>query len=643
MEKINSLIFLMMLLFNISYGQTYHNTDISSNETWLSADNPHIVSSISITNNATLTIDEDCELEVAGIMTVEDGSTLIINEGCQIMVSGLFYIVCNNANWLGFYFDIYGELEVNGDISDPVVFSPMNQQMGWGGIYFNGPTDNVSSINYAIFSEAKKWYTTDPVTCAWECPCSKDYQGAAIFADEYDNLTITHSQFIRNYACASGGAIYINECSDDFILENNIFSENISDKKGGAIAAFYATPIIQYNIIENNESENGGGGIMIAQPGGSGTGYNTIISFNEISSNQSNGNYVNSADPQGGGGICICDGFGVQMEGNLIKNNLVLKGNISCDGNGGGLFIEKDGGNILLKKNVFLNNYAYENGGGIYYDRNASNSVNANFINNLIYNNVAEYGGGIYLTGSNNVTANVFNNTISQNEAVVEGGGLYKDPSSSLDLYAVNDIIYFNTPADLDNTLCNALPISNFSYCDIGCGSLPSSGTAGSYYSFDDDPEFESSTTLLTGETLIPGVRVSWNNSECIDNGDNSVSIMTAYDLGGIPRIKNSIIDIGAYENDFGEPPITQISNPELLKNCKIFPNPANEFIVFISNVSLPDFKFTVFNLTGQGLIKGDIKNKTNKINISSLNPGVYFIEVFSNRKGIFKEKFIKQ
>ena len=70
-----------------------------------------------------------------------------------------------------------------------------------------------------------------------------------------------------------------------------------------------------------------------------------------------------------------------------------------------------------------------------------------------------------------------------------------------------------------------------------------------------------------------------------------------------------------------------------------IYPNPATEFI----NVTKVSDKATylIYNISGRIVSKGNVKDK--KINVNSLEKGVYILSISENEKEILNTKFIKQ
>lgn len=73
------------------------------------------------------------------------------------------------------------------------------------------------------------------------------------------------------------------------------------------------------------------------------------------------------------------------------------------------------------------------------------------------------------------------------------------------------------------------------------------------------------------------------------------------------------------------------------LEEINIFPNPASD-ILNISGITL-DSEFEIYNVAGQKVSEGKIKNKT--VNISRLLKGVYFIQI-KEKENPVKLKFIK-
>lgn len=126
----------------------------------------------------------------------------------------------------------------------------------------------------------------------------------------------------------------------------------------------------------------------------------------------------------------IWDGF-------TIQNGKALYGN-TIGRHGGGAWLK---GGITLNNLVVTNNYAYNNGAGIYCEHNFSSDTTYVLNCSFTYNN-ADYGsgGGAYLSGGR-ILAN--NCEFAYNEANSDGGGLYNLYSA-----AKNSRFSHNTASD---------------------------------------------------------------------------------------------------------------------------------------------------------------------------------------------------
>jgi Secretion system C-terminal sorting domain len=70
-----------------------------------------------------------------------------------------------------------------------------------------------------------------------------------------------------------------------------------------------------------------------------------------------------------------------------------------------------------------------------------------------------------------------------------------------------------------------------------------------------------------------------------------------------------------------------------------IYPIPTNEFII-VTLGTLADF--TIINTSGAQLKTGSLREGVNRISISILSSGVYFINIYTE-KGVSTKKIIKQ
>ena len=188
-------------------------------------------------------------------------------------------------------------------------------------------------------------------------------------------------------------------------------AEDVGRGRGGGIYSTGAAPIIQHNVITNNLANQDlyqqawGGGIYLENASAL-----ALISGNTIISNAATSPYAAS-----GGGLCIFTSSGVKVIGNEISNNTTY-GEI---GSAGGIWVW-DSESITFSENKIIHNtssspYDAEAGGGLRIDRTSPFTLT----NNIIAQNNAKFGSGIYVYGSwqpgQLANGSLTNNTIAQN------------------------------------------------------------------------------------------------------------------------------------------------------------------------------------------------------------------------------------
>jgi hypothetical protein len=312
-----------------------------------------------------------------------------------------------------------------------------------------------------------------------------------------------------------------------FTIQNGM---NNSGFGGGGIVISNASPVVTGNIITHNTAANGGGGISL-------NGSSAVVQGNTISFNSQSPGFSGGV---GGGGIEI-GGGSAQIIGNVVQNNTW------GSGSGGGITLF--GAGPVLRNNVIKGNVAtgvspYSQGGGIWI----VNSSDALIVQNLIYNNSAGQGSGIYfLVPFGDRGPVLVNNTIVGTASSLQGSAVYA--SGFYDQVALYnnlmigatgtsalfcDSTYDQTPPSLINN-------DGFSLTGIGIAGActPQSGLNGN---ISADPMLTSNFHLRVGSPVI-------------DAGLNSAPGLLTNDLAGSARIVDAdndgdgpIIDMGAYE-----------------------------------------------------------------------------------------------
>ena len=355
-----------------------------------------------------------------GAGTYVDGSVYISNSNrdCNSATTG----ATPNANDYG-----TGNFNCNPSGVDGVTVT--NSSQGGGGIYLHGWNNNFQIANDRIVAnagtlsgginigngESPPVAILDNTICGNTgatptplCPPIPDGTavGAAIPAQLQTNVHVHHNQVIDNASIgdalfsgspAGAGGITISAGSDNYEIDHNWVTANLTSSDGGGIAHMG----VSFN----------------------GSIHNNIVMFNEAN------NPTLAVD---GGGIIV---MGAQQDRTLVNAGVECGGtqDLDCppgigDGTGPGLVIDS---NLILG-----NSAAYGSGGGINLRQVNGTEVEAfpaqpnrwygvTVTNNIIANNVAGWdGGGISMQDSFKTT--VVNNTIVANDTTASAGVLFK-------------------------------------------------------------------------------------------------------------------------------------------------------------------------------------------------------------------------
>ncbi len=274
-----------------------------------------------------------------------------------------------------------------------------------------------------------------------------------------------------------------------------------------------------------------------------------------------------------GGSVTGDNGGAILSNGaNLTISNCAIVGN-SASGAGGGLSI--GGSNWTVTGTLVRGNTSGSNGGGLSAF-NAYNGVAASSevidSSSFIDNTSGGSGGAIALSIAlipgdppiGPAAINLTNVTIAANTASSPGGGVYANGGASNVLTIASSTIVDNsadTAGGIDvagtATLVDSI-VANNPVLSLSGGDLAGSFTAN--YNLIKTP----ATATLTGAHNIIGVdpllgELGMNggptptllpipNSPAIDAGDPAFASPPIYDQRGLPRIVNTVIDIGAVE-----------------------------------------------------------------------------------------------
>ncbi len=368
-----------------------------------------------------------------------------------------------------------------------------------------------------------------------------------------------------------------------FTIQNGTSTAN-SQYDGGGIYISSSSPTVTNNVIQNNTAANGGGGIAInfGSP---------LIQGNTIQNNTQTPGYSGGI---GGAGISVGGAASAQIVGNVIANNTWNSG----DGGGMTLFAA---GTPTIRNNVITGNVATgvspaSQGGGIWI----VNSSDALIVQNLIYNNSAGQGSGIYFgvpSGSRGPI--LVNNTIVGGFGSAVGSAVY---ASGFD----SQVQFFNNlligPSGQNAVYCDGsygsqTPIftNNDAYSPNGTGMAGLCASQSSQSgNISADPQF---ANVSAGDFHLQAASVA------VDAGTNAVPNLPQTDFAGNPRIidgNNDCVgapDLGIYE-------LVQTANVSFAPTVLGFPNlmigsSSSPQPVTLTNTGTTCFTFSNIGVTG--------------------------------------------
>jgi hypothetical protein len=439
----------------------------------------------------------------------------------------------------------------------------------------------------------------------------------SFISGEDTSACITGFTITNGYTDGYGGGILCLNNSNPLICYN-IIEDNISNNSGAGICGRQSSPTILKNTISNNRIYNiywgDGGGIHIYES-------NSLIKGNIISNN-----YCYCA----GGAISCFSSNPMIIENEISNNNTIgpaagllchqsqpvivdnqFRENIAASDEGGAVACYSS--SMIFERNFVAYNISGFRGGGIL--NNYSDSYIRNNI--FVYNQCAYDGAAINCRRTwsySNPT--IINNVIYGNQAGGNGGALtivYADPIIS------NTIMWNNTPDEIDrDELSNpVITYSNIQNGWAGEGNI------------DVDPLFRN--VAIDDFHLMSIVCGDSADSPCIDAGDQILldSLLDCWwGLGGLRS------DMGAYGG--GDSVTVKIPNdipsvPGKFMLMQNYPNPFNAGTkITFSIVKSIEVRLAVYDLLGREV--QILVNKYKQAGIHTVNfdatglsSGVYF------------------
>jgi CSLREA domain-containing protein len=305
--------------------------------------------------------------------------------------------------------------------------------------------------------------------------------------------------FFDNAAIVTGGAIAngdVPSFSDSHLTlngvqvgndndPNNVNRGNAAARGGGIYSQGFMTATAATNLVENNATDGGGGGLL-SEVGSAGTAI--FLYFGNGSTEvRSNASVATAVGESEGGGISMVGGTVSVSDVKFTKNSSEDSGGAAYTGggtlffdrvnvggasasdantsaNGGGVGLGFSGGEVFAEHSAFIHNSASNDGGGFHLS-STGGSHQLTLVNSTVSTNTASAnGGGIFSAGTGNqVSVNA--STLNDNNAFSGTGGNVWD-GSNLTVYFRMSIIANGTKFFGDPNNCNGQSSGNF--VDVG-------------------------------------------------------------------------------------------------------------------------------------------------------------------------------
>lgn len=246
----------------------------------------------------------------------------------------------------------------------------------------------------------------------------------------------------------------------------------------------------------------------------------------------------------------LAGGYNSVLQGNgsnvvlsdSVNNTTILDGFVIQNGNGAaGAGMRNSYSSPQLRNCVFVNNSASGFGGGLSCSNSSPVLTNVIFYNNSV-TGVTSLGGAMYC--ANNSYPVIRNCDFVNNASSFNSGAIYSlsnaHPSVSNSAFTGNtagnlyDDNYFAGASGLSHNLFQTGNIGSENIIGTDAGMLEQANGAGQdgrWFTADD------------------GLQLTYNTSNLINRGINDSVINLAADITGAARIRNGVVDIGAYES----------------------------------------------------------------------------------------------
>ncbi|MFC2116608.1 choice-of-anchor Q domain-containing protein [Bacteroidota bacterium] len=407
-----------------------------------------------------------------------------------------------------FKIQVIGTLIADGEADKPIHFTA-NESIGrWKGIRFENDLENLNNVMSDNTPSVLRYCHFSGVNTLEEDIYPDK---AAVYVRYFSNLILSNCWFSDNSAFYEPSSLYLYK--SDLEVKDCEFYNNIANE-GPAIWAESSDFTIENCSFNDNIARNFGGAVR------------TIG----------------------------CD---------LVIKDCEFRYNESWN-RGGAVYLERT--QALISHSYFGNNRANSWGGAI-----CALNENLQLINNVIVNNTSNSGGGVNCRYVDDFLT--LNNTVCNNWGSY-GGGMY---TAFANHTSINDIFYGNEAENtgmqyqiISTTADLSFSNTNLEGGTAGIGITIGQDLTGTYTNLIDSfPQFIRPTDGSGAD--IDGSNSVWrfrSTSPCINAGTLSgAGLIGDYDIQGNPRVFDTLIDLGAYESQYGLPEI-QIQ-PDNIIGCE--------------------------------------------------------------------------
>jgi hypothetical protein len=379
-------------------------------------------------------------------------------------------------------------------------------------------------------------------------------------------LNLTNVIFTSNTTSASpgnGGGLHITGAGDSNITGGSA-TGNIAAAEGGALwnGAGVMTVngmIIDANTAQGVDADNGGGGVFNnggtlnivngtsitnnLSTGASGSGGGLLSTAGDVSVSDSsfNGNSANRA----GGAIELIDGTLTFTNSDMTNNDVNGTAGTAAPGNGGGLHVTGNSGLITISGSTVSGNEAAREGGGLWNQSGTFMNVDTTTIdgNSSFGTAIDDGGAGIFNNGGMlEVTTSAISNN-SASGATSSGGGIHN--ASGGDVMVMRSTISTNTANGAGAGIYN-----NGASFDLNAVTVAMNNALSDGGGIQSETTTSLKNTLVVLNTGISGVDVNGNFVS------NDYNLIGTDDANAFPEQANDIEEVdpmlGPLQNNGG-------------------------------------------------------------------------------------------